>query len=94
MSKHHIPKVDTGDDYDFLCGTHAFGATIGARDLCEPCVKKALEIVELLAEAHDVLTACAAPTPELKRIRAKLLARVDKSLGKRPVVHYASTEVP
>ena len=27
-SRHHVPKVDTGDDYDFMCGTHAFGATV------------------------------------------------------------------
>lgn len=93
MSKHHIPKTDTGDDFDFMCGTHAFGATIGARDLCEPCVKKVLEIVDLLTEAHDVLTACAAPTPQMLHLRAKLLRRIDKALGNRPVVYYATTEV-
>jgi hypothetical protein len=92
--KHHVPKVDTYDDYDFMCGTHAFGATVDARDLCAPCVKKTLEIVDLLAEAHDVLSACEAPTAQLRRVRQKLLKRIDGALGKRATVAYATTETP
>ena len=92
--KSHVPKVDTGDDYDFMCGTHAFGATVNARDLCAPCVKKTLEVVELLAEAHDVLAACNAPTVQIARIRSRLLRRIDQTLGKRATVNYQTPEAP
>ena len=84
--KVHVPKVDTGDDCDFMCGTHAFSATIGTRDLCAPCVNRTLEVVDLLAEAYDELRALA---PQNKRAKA-LMRRIDKVLGKRPLVDYST----
>ena len=92
--KHHVPKVDTYDDYIFMCGTHADGALVDARDLCEPCVKKTLEIVDLLSSAYDVLSACEATSTEMQRIRDRLLRRIDRALGKRPRIDYATTEAP
>ena len=85
--KHHIPKVDTYDDYDFMCGTNAFGATVAARDLCQPCVKKALEIVELLTSAYDELNV--AQQGVYNRRRARLMRRIDKVLGKHVTVDYS-----
>lgn len=90
MSRYHIPKVDTGDDYDFMCGTCAFGATIGARSLCQACVKKSLAIVELLSDAYDELKAINDARPF--RRRARLLRRIDKALGKRATVDYPVPE--
>jgi hypothetical protein len=92
----HIPKVDTGDDYDFMCGTCAFGAMISARDLCQSCTKRTLEIVELLADAYDELkpmvdAARNANHPATRRRRA-LLRQIDNALGKRPMVDYATEE--
>jgi hypothetical protein len=81
---HHIPKVDTGDDYEFMCGTGAFGATVDARDLCQPCTKRALEIVDLLAQAYDELRA----TGVMPKRRAALMKRINKALGKRPTVDW------
>lgn len=89
--KAHIPKTDTGDDYDFMCGTSAFGATVEARHLCHSCVNKTLEIVELLAQAHDELRA-AAFHPSQKRRIDKLLKKIDKALGNRAIVDYPTTE--
>lgn len=87
---HHIPKIDTGDDYEFMCGTHAFGATVDARDLCQPCTKRALEIVDLLAQAYDELRA----TGVMPKRRAALMKRIDKALGKRATVDWPKdTEV-
>lgn len=83
---HHIPKVDTGDDYDFMCGTNAFGATVDARDLCQPCTKRALEIVELLSQAYDELVA--ATGPKMPKRRAALMKRIDKALGNRATVAW------
>ena len=93
--KHHIPKVDTYDDYDFMCGTNAFGATVAARDLCQPCVKKALEIVDLLACAYDELAALNTLSvgPAIER-RTALLKRIDKVLGNRATVDYADGATP
>lgn len=90
----HIPKVDTGEDYDFMCGTSAFGATVATRDVCQSCVKRTLEIVDLLAQACDELKAIAREDAHLNsfpaaRRRAKLLRRIDKALGKRPIVEHA-----
>jgi len=85
MKRRHIPKVDTGDDYDFMCGTSAFGATVDARDLCQPCTKRVLEIVDLLSAAYDELAATGSKMP--KR-RADLMKRIDKALGKRATVAW------
>lgn len=81
---HHIPKVDTGDDYTFMCGTGAFGATVDARDLCQPCTKRVLEIVDLLAQAYDELRA----TGVMPKRRAALMKRIDKALGKRATADW------
>lgn len=91
----HVPKVDTGDDYDFMCGTCAFGATVSTRDVCQSCIKRTLEIVDLLAQAYDELAAINhlrdanhfPRSPAAKR-RDKLLKRIDKALGKRAKVDY------
>jgi hypothetical protein len=83
----HIPKVDTGDDYEFMCGTHAFGATVATRDVCQSCVKRSLEIVDLLAQAYDELN-----VPVLLPSKRKtLLKRIDKALGNRARVNYSRT---
>jgi hypothetical protein len=89
MARHHVPKVDTGDDYDFMCGTCAFGATVGARDLCQSCVKKTLEVVDLLARAYDELASCTTHPR-----RTKLMRQIDKVLGNRVTVAYADAPLP
>jgi len=91
----HIPKVDTGDDYDFMCGTHAFGAAIETRHVCQSCISKTLEIVELLAQAHDSLRAYALHAHRSRHVNEarhldKLVKRIDKALGKRATVDYAN----
>lgn len=87
-ARQHIPKVDTGDDYDFMCGTTAFGAMVDARCLCQSCLKKTLDIVDLLSQAYDELNAGFNPTADRKR-RQRLLKKIDKALGKRPTVDYS-----
>lgn len=97
----HIPKVDTGDDYEFMCGTHAFGATVATRDVCMSCVKRALDIVDLLSQAYDELAEVnrlreanhLSSSPASKR-RAKLLKLIDKALGKRVKVAAHSEDSP
>jgi hypothetical protein len=95
--KSHIPKVDTGDDVDFMCGTHAFGAMVSARDLCERCVNRTLEIVDLLSQAHDELRAIeedgSMTSDDLSRL-AKLVKRIDKVLGKRARVDLTGRSTP
>lgn len=92
----HVPKVDTGDDYEFMCGTHAFGATVATRDVCQSCIKRTLEVVDLLAQAYDELAEINrlrdanhfSRSPAAKR-RGKLLKRIDKALGKRATVTHS-----
>ncbi len=90
-NRHHVPKVDTGDDYDFMCRTCAFGAAVDARDLCAPCVRKTLEIVDLLAEAYDELRAVTHVNRAAALRVGRLLKRVDKALGKRATVNWEAS---
>ncbi len=89
--KAHVPKVDTGDDFDFMCGTCAFGAVVSARQLCMSCVKKTLEIVDLLSQAYDELNASIGATVAQRKYNARLarlMKRIDKVLGNRPTVDW------